>query len=258
MCAPDPNAALRRQALMEHRKKMSKYHSESLKYWNREVSVKQGKSRLTKGLSRSRSDAYSKALWALGKGRLANENLYRQKAKLMRFSDQKNTSRSNRYMANNYKTILDKQRQVESTINNTFGRNMDIAHQMIQRNHMAQVAKNRMRLGSKPEFGMPVMMPPRDSMGQLFNTLGMGLQIGSLITGMFPSDKRLKENIKEVGESDLGYTVYEFNYIGNKSDRFRGVLAQNVAKINPMAVHIVNNYLAVDYSKLDVEMEVVS
>lgn len=240
--------------MMEHRKKMSKYHSESLKYWNREVSVKQRKSTLTRGLSRSRSDAYSKALWALGKGRLANEGLYRQKAKLMRFSDQKNTSRSNRYMANNYKAILDKQRQVESTINNTFGRNMDIAHQMIQRNHMAQVAKNRMRLGSKPEFGMPVMMPPRDTTGQMFNTISMGLQIGSL----FLSDGRLKENIKEVGQSDIGYTIYEFNYIGNKSDRFRGVLAQNVVKINPMAVHIIDNHLAVDYSKLDVEMEVVS
>ena len=61
------------QAKIEKMKKDTQYHSASLKYWNREASVKQRQGALTKGLSRSRSDAYSKALWTLGKGRLANE-----------------------------------------------------------------------------------------------------------------------------------------------------------------------------------------
>ena len=56
-------------------KKDTQYHSASLKYWNREASVKQRQGGLTKGLSRSRSDAYSKALWTLGKGRLAQESI---------------------------------------------------------------------------------------------------------------------------------------------------------------------------------------
>jgi hypothetical protein len=34
-------------------------------------------------------------------------------------------------------------------------------------------------------------------------------------------------------------------------------MAQDVAKINPMAVGIRDNHLTVDYSKIDVDMEVV-
>ena len=81
MCAPDPNAGIRMQAKIEKMKKDTQYKSESLKYWNREVSAKQRQGGLTKGLSRSRSDAYSRALWTLGKGRLPNEAIYRSRAK---------------------------------------------------------------------------------------------------------------------------------------------------------------------------------
>ena len=135
---------------------------------------------------------------------------------------------------------------------------MDIAHQMIMRNHQTQVAKNRASLGSRPEYGAPVMMPPRDSMGQMFNSISMGLGMASSIIGLFPpSDIRLKENIEEIGKSPEGHKIYEFNYIGNKT-RYRGAMAQDVVKINPMAVGIRNNYLTVDYSKIDVDMEVVA
>ena len=179
MCAPDPNAGVREQARQEHKKKLQQYHSASLKYWNREAAAKQRSGALTTGLSRARSDAYSKALWALGKGRLAQEGLAKQKAKLSRYSDRSNVGVSNRYNMAKYKQILDKQRQIESTINNTFGRNMDIANQMVMRNHMTQVAKNRASIGAKPEYGAPVMMPPTDTMGQLFGSLSMGLGLAT-------------------------------------------------------------------------------
>ena len=164
-------------------KKDTQYHSASLKYWNREASVKQRQGGLTKGLSRSRSDAYSKALWTLGKGRLAQESIQRQKAKLSKYDQKTGVSRSNRYMSAKYKAILDKQRAIESTIDNTFGRNMDIAHQAIQRNHMAQVAANRQRLGTRPEYGAPVMMPPKDRAGQAWANLQMAISIGGLAAG---------------------------------------------------------------------------
>ena len=253
MCAPDPNAGIRMQAKIEKQKKDARYRSDSLKYWNREVSAKQRQGSLTKGLSRTRSDAYSKALWTLGKGRLANANLYKSKTNLRgkQVDLKRGVSRSNRYMSAKYKEILDKQRQIESTINNTFGRNMDIANQMITRNHMQQVAKNRQALGTRPEYGVPVMMPPRDTMGQMFNTISMGLSIASLF-----SDIRMKEDVKQVGVSPDGHKIYEFNYIG-KPTRYRGVMAQEVAKIDPMAVGIRDGYLAVNYGKIDVDMEVV-
>ena len=45
------------------------------------------------------------------------------------------------------------------------------------------------------------------------------------------------------------------NYIGGQT-RFRGAMAQEVVKKNPMAVGISSEgYLTVDYSKIDVTME---
>jgi len=170
------------QAKIEKMKKDTQYYSASLKYWNREAGAKRRVGGLTRGLSRTKSDAYSKALWVLGKGRLAQEGLYKKKAQISRYSDKTGVSVSNRYNVNKYKAILDKQRQIESTLNNTFGRNMDIAHQMIMRNHNTQVAKNRASLGAKPEYGAPVMMPPKDKAGQMFANLQLGMSIAGLFT----------------------------------------------------------------------------
>ena len=257
MCAPDPNAGIRYQAKQEHKKKLQQYNSASLKYWNREVSAKQRSNTLTRGLSRARSDAYTKALWALGKGRQANEKLYRTRAKISKYDQKTGTSRSSRYMAGKYREILDQQSRIESTINNTFGRNMDIQQQGIIRQHQNYVAKNRQKLGVRPEFGAPVMMPPRDTQGQFFNSVSMGLQFASLAFAI--SDIRLKENIKEVGKSPKGHTIYEWNYKTNKYSKYRGAIAQEVAKIDPMAVDIApNGMLGIYYDKIDVNMEKIS
>ena len=257
MCAPDPNAGIRYQAQQENKKKHQQYHSASLKYWNREVSAKQRSNTLTRGLSRARSDTYSKALWALGKGRQANEKLYRTRAKLSKYDQKTGTSRSSRYMTSKYKQILDQQSRIESTINNTFGRNMDIQQQGIIRQHQNYVAKNRQKLGVRPEFGAPVMMPPRDTQGQFFNSVSMGLQFASLAFAI--SDIRLKENIEEVGTSPKGHTIYEWNYKTNPHSRYRGAIAQEVAKKDPMAVDIApNGMLGIYYDKIDVNMEKIS
>ena len=121
---------------------------------------------------------------------------------------------------------------------------------------MTQVAKNRASIGTKPEYGAPVMMPPKDRQGQFFANLQLAAGVASTAAS-FKSDIRAKENVKEVGKSPDGYKIYEFNYIGNKI-RYRGAMAQDVVKINPMAVGIRDNYLTVDYSKIDVDMEVVA
>ena len=99
------------------------------------------------------------------------------------------------------------------------------------------------------------MLPPT-------NRLGGALQIASSIASIYSafnptgSDIKLKENIEQVGVSPDGYKIYEFNYKGFK-DRWRGAMAQDVVKKNPMAVGIRDNYLTVDYSKIDINMELV-
>jgi len=76
---------------------------------------------------------------------------------------------------------------------------------------------------------------------------------GSAMMAM--SDKILKENIVKVGQSPLGFNIYEWNYLWSP-ERFRGVIAQEVQKIKPTAVLAnIFGHLLVDYSKLDVNME---
>ena len=72
-----------------------------------------------------------------------------------------------------------------------------------------------------------------------------------------PSDIRLKENIVRTGESPKGYPIYEFNYKNDPTTRYRGVMAHDLVTSRPDAIHRVNGYLAVDYSKLDVDFEVI-
>ena len=103
--------------------------------------------------------------------------------------------------------------------------------------------------------GFPVMMPPKAGDRGMKN-LSTFLSIAGTVAPFF-SDIRLKENIEEVGESGIGYKIYEWNYKSDTTTRYRGVIAQDVVKINPMAVGIRNNYLTVDYNKVDVDMEVV-
>ena len=84
----------------------------------------------------------------------------------------------------------------------------------------------------------------------------MNLQSSSFVPYTIASDRKLKENIEQVGISPQGYKIYEFNYKGGNV-RFRGAMAQDVLNKNPMAVGIDQNHLTVDYSKIDVNMEVV-
>ena len=75
--------------------------------------------------------------------------------------------------------------------------------------------------------------------------------------GPMASDMKLKENIIKVDNSPSGINIYEWNYIG-KSQRYRGVLAQELLESHPEAVTMCSNgFLGVYYGKIDVKMEAV-
>lgn len=86
----------------------------------------------------------------------------------------------------------------------------------------------------------------------MFNTLlGAGRAIGQGAM-MAPSDPRLKKNIKLEGIEN-GHNVYSFEYITDTdSNRFIGVMADEVQKTNPDAVVDIDGYLAVNYDKIGV------
>ena len=77
---------------------------------------------------------------------------------------------------------------------------MDIVHQGLNREYVSKQAKNTARRGVAPEWGAPVMMPPRDPTGQFLASLQMGLGIVSSVTGILSTDIGNSKNI-------LGRTV---------------------------------------------------
>ena len=62
-----------------------------------------------------------------------------------------------------------------------------------------------------------------------------------------PSDRRLKSNIKLVGKLSNGLNFYEYDIAGSRRS---GVMADEVEKVMPDAVHNINGILHVDYSKV--------
>ena len=66
--------------------------------------------------------------------------------------------------------------------------------------------------------------------------------------GGFFSDKRLKENVKEVGKTNDDQPIYRFNYKGDPRTQI-GLMAQDVEKSHPDAVGLAGGYKTVDYKK---------
>lgn len=90
------------------------------------------------------------------------------------------------------------------------------------------------------------------------STLG---DIGGIMGGAasvmkyWPSDRRLKENVVEVGvDPTTQLSLYEFNYVGNEDRRFRGVMADEVERVFPEAVKETDlGFKAVCYDLLNIE-----
>lgn len=79
---------------------------------------------------------------------------------------------------------------------------------------------------------------------------GLGNALGTAASMISLSDRRLKKNIKKVGELDNGLNVYTFEYT-YKPGLQRGVMADEVALIQPEALGpMLDGYQTVDYSKI--------
>ena len=256
MCV-DANAGLRAQQRQKAREKDAVYAQQALKFFNKETSLARTQQRNVIGYGRDLSDAYVRALYTQGKGRMAVQQaatkFYRNKARGKALQG----GRSRTAGRNAYLNYLGTAAKVDSTMEATFGRNMAYAQEGARRKFLNRNAKAREALGIPAAYGAPVMLSPTDRFSGFLNFTMQALgTAASLKSAGLISDKRLKENIKQVGVSPQGYKIYEFNYIGGDV-RFRGAMAQDVLQKNPMAVGIDQNHLTVDYRKIDVAMEVV-
>ena len=244
MCA-DANAAIRHQAKQKWLDKNFKYRSEGTKYHNREVKGIIGNQRIARGYSRATSDSVMNAYTKLGESFKQTESLYKKFYKGRKGFE---GGRSRTAQRGNLLAMLQAKGKLENAVSKEFGRNLATRLQGNKRMAMNLRAKNRANVGYLPEYGAPVMMPPSDRFSSFLN-FALG------VAGLFPtgSDIKIKENIEYVGSSPEGHNIWEFNYEGS-STRYRGAMAQEVAKLNPDAVHVVDDILHVDYSKIDVDM----
>lgn len=88
--------------------------------------------------------------------------------------------------------------------------------------------------------------PAEPLQDKTFETM-LGLaNLGVGIAGL--SDKRLKENIKPIGKTFDGQTVYSYNFKGDPKTEI-GLIAQEVEKHHPNAVGSANGYKTVHYGK---------
>ena len=250
MCV-DANAGARRAARQRNREKHANFNQNKLQFFNKETSLARAKNRNVIGYSRDLSDAYVRAIYTQGKGRLRNQELVAQYFGKKKIDE---GGRARTYGRKQYQSLLRKQAEIQGVTANMFGRNMAYAQEGARRKFQAANAQARQKLGIPAAFGAPVMLPPTD---YFTGALQLASTAASIATPfIIASDRNLKENIKQVGVSPQGYKIYEFNYIGGDV-RFRGAMAQDVIQKNPMAVGIDQNHLTVDYSKIDVAMEVV-
>ena len=256
MCV-DANAGLRAQQKQRWREKNATFAQQGLKFFNKETSLRRAKDRNIMGYTRDTSDAYVRALFAQGKGRVAVRD-----AAAKFFSDKNRGKslqggRARSAGRNSYLKYLNTVSKVDSVMNATFGRNMAYAQEGARRKFLNKNAGARQALGIPASYGAPVMQSGTDYFTGFLNTASQIASIGTSLA-MPWSDRRLKEDIEQIGVSPQGYKVYEFNYKDDFTNtRYRGAMAQDVLQKNPMAVGIRDNYLTVDYSQIDVDMEVV-
>ena len=106
-----------------------------------------------------------------------------------------------------------------------------------------------------PDLAPPKPVMQNVAMASMMDALKIGGAVASIYTGIKTSDRRLKENIKKIGESISGLGIYKYNYIG-KAKQYIGAMADEVIKVVPEAVVTMDNgYLGVNYNLIDVDFK---
>ena len=161
MCV-DANAGLRAQQKQRLREKNATFAQQGLKFFNKETSLRRAKDRNIIGYTRDTSDAYVRALYAQGKGRVAVRDA------AARFFSDKNRGRSlqggraRSAGRDSYLKYLNTVAKVDSVMNATFGRNMAYAQEGARRKFLNKNAGARQALGIPASYGAPVMQSGTD------------------------------------------------------------------------------------------------
>jgi len=143
-------------AKIEKHKRDYRFRAEENKFRGKEASWKMGQNRNVIGLSRDRSDIYTKKLDIIGKGRqldLEAQKEYYVADSTVRASEGNVSKTAGR---NDYLKLLAKTANIENKIDNVLGLESATAMQGIDRKYQNKVAMNRQKLGLPGQYGPAV------------------------------------------------------------------------------------------------------
>ena len=143
-------------AKLEKHKRDYRFRAEENKFRGKEAGWKIGQNRNVIGLTRDRSDIYTKKLDIVGKGRqldLEAQKNYYVSDSTVRAAEGGTSTTAGR---NDYLKLLAKTAQIENKIDNVLGRDSAIAMHGIDRKYLSEVAKNRQKLGLPGAYGPAV------------------------------------------------------------------------------------------------------
>ena len=154
MCLKNPYED---EAAIEKTRRDYVFYSKSNEYNNKETSWKRGDNRNIIGLSRGRSDVFSRKLDIIGKGRELHAQAvkeYHMKDSIAKAAEGGRSATAGR---RDYIALLDKSRIIQNKIGNTLGKDAAAAEQGLIRQFRNKQAVNREALGLPPVYGPPVM-----------------------------------------------------------------------------------------------------
>tara|TARA_X000001382_G_C3148707_1_gene172179 strand:- start:403 stop:963 length:561 start_codon:yes stop_codon:yes gene_type:complete len=171
-------------AKIEKHKRDYRFQAEENKYRGKEASWKMGQNRNVIGLSRDRSDVYSKKLDIIGKGRQLQQESEKEYAVLgstVRASEGGTSTTAGR---NDYLKLLAKTAQIENKIDNVLGRQSASAMQGIDRKYQNQVVKNRQKLGLPGQYGPAVFERQQSPWERIQPVVSAVSSVTGIATGM--------------------------------------------------------------------------
>ena len=143
-------------AALEKHKRDYRFRAEENKFRGKEASWKMGQNRNVIGLTRDRSDIYTKKLDIVGKGRQldleAQKNYYVSDSTVRAAEGNVSTTAGR----NDYLKLLAKTAQIENKIDNVLGPESATAMQGIDKKYQNKVAMNRQKLGLPGQYGPAV------------------------------------------------------------------------------------------------------
>ena len=169
----DLNESEKQRARQRWMEKDASYRSVSLKFWNRETTGQRGLNTATIGFSRAMSNDLQSALYVQGQARQQYETLfakyYAQGGDIIR----KQEGRSRTAGRKGILALTRARGALNNAVRNEYGANMARRYQARLRQYQGARAKAINAIGVRPEYGVPVLMPPSNRLGgalQLANT----------------------------------------------------------------------------------------